>query len=444
MLDLDDILHKCRDARAQALLAEAVACYRAGAYRASIISCWNSLIVDYIQKLHELSSIGDKNATAKLDDLKKIREGGRESYAESEKFENTFLDVAAKDFELFSPIDLIDLYRLKEDRNRSAHPSMHDESTRFDPPPELARLHIVNTALIALSQEPVQGKAALERLKATIESELFPTDRERAKNRLHSPPLLRCRPSLMRNHVISLMKSIARDSLSPVEMAQRVAALGATIDLYRSTAEPFFVEEFKIHQSQMKDEVIGRLVCLMATNAGAWTLCTPPNQDRVRSFFDKATGNLLGLVISYGLQVPGLSEIISEKVSELDSSALTIAVQQSARPEFLPVAISQLKIVHGFRSAESLYEGAIQPYESIMSPTTLADLIDVVAENGQAWDAALFPDYMERLFKKNIMHLSVTSPAWLRLLNKTVDRTKYDGLREVARQHGLVCVQPTE
>ena len=58
----DELILCCRDERAKAYIGEAVACYRAGAYRAAIISTWIAVAFDIVDKVRELSFAGDRAA----------------------------------------------------------------------------------------------------------------------------------------------------------------------------------------------------------------------------------------------------------------------------------------------------------------------------------------------------------------------------------------------
>jgi hypothetical protein len=82
LIDLDELVLRCRDEQARQYIEEAVACYKAGAYRSCIVSTWVAVVYDYIHKLRELEMTGDKNARRKIEEYEKIRAGG---YAQEEK-----------------------------------------------------------------------------------------------------------------------------------------------------------------------------------------------------------------------------------------------------------------------------------------------------------------------------------------------------------------------
>jgi hypothetical protein len=64
--DIDELVLCCRSEAARSYLSEAAACYKAGAYRSTIIAIWIAVLFDFIHKLRELEMTGDKAAKQKL------------------------------------------------------------------------------------------------------------------------------------------------------------------------------------------------------------------------------------------------------------------------------------------------------------------------------------------------------------------------------------------
>jgi len=204
--DLEELVLKCRDERGRAYIGEAVGCYRAGSYRAAIVATWIAVAFDIIDKLRELSLSGDKEAkrlTAEFETIRKSHDPAR-----SLAFERKLLAIARDGFELISPLEYQDLERIQEDRHRCAHPSHTSDSEIFSPSAELARLHIRSAIEILLMHEPAQGKPALDGLLKEISSPYFPDNKKDAIKILEKGPLKRARPSLVRNLVIVIVKSM--------------------------------------------------------------------------------------------------------------------------------------------------------------------------------------------------------------------------------------------
>ncbi|ENV52103.1 hypothetical protein L292_1654 [Acinetobacter junii CIP 107470 = MTCC 11364] len=69
--DLDELVLKCRDQKAKSYIREAVACYKAGAFRSAIVSTWIAVSFDILDKLKELSLAGDKEAERQIESFDK-------------------------------------------------------------------------------------------------------------------------------------------------------------------------------------------------------------------------------------------------------------------------------------------------------------------------------------------------------------------------------------
>src|SRR6185437_14668082 len=127
-----------------------------------------AVIFDLVEKVRDLALGGDAEARAMIEKYerwqKQIEDGNPDAIKHSLDFERTLIDVTQSKFEFFEPQQLLELRRLREDRNRCAHPSYQRLDTPYRPSAELARLHLRNAVAFVLSQPPVQGKAAINAL----------------------------------------------------------------------------------------------------------------------------------------------------------------------------------------------------------------------------------------------------------------------------------------
>ena len=76
LYDLDELVLQCRNERARNYIREAVSSYRAGAFRAAIVSTWIAVCFDIMQKFHELAIAGDAAAGKEAEALERIRANG--------------------------------------------------------------------------------------------------------------------------------------------------------------------------------------------------------------------------------------------------------------------------------------------------------------------------------------------------------------------------------
>ncbi|OYQ76096.1 hypothetical protein [Wohlfahrtiimonas chitiniclastica] len=211
LIDLDELLLKCRDKSAREYINDAIKCYKAGAYRASIVSTWLAVMYDIINKLQELSLSNDAAARVKYEEYQKS--ASKAELSELLKFERTILKYCLNDLNIISHIEFNNLERIREDRNKCAHPSVSADNEIFQPTPELARQHIRIAVESLLAHPPAQGTKALESLIKIIQSEYFPKDLEQITQTLQASPLHNARTSLVRNFVIICLKEMFNQSM---------------------------------------------------------------------------------------------------------------------------------------------------------------------------------------------------------------------------------------
>ncbi|ALL65772.1 hypothetical protein K788_0006451 [Paraburkholderia caribensis MBA4] len=208
LVDLDELVAECPDPRSRKYIREAVQCYKAGAYRSSVVATWIAVAFDLVDKIREVGATGDRAAQEAIEKFDQARE--RHDVTVALAFEKNLLELARDKFEFISQIEFIDLSRLVDDRNRCAHPSHVSATEVFEASPELARLHIVNATRYVLSKPPAQGKAALDRVLADLDSRFFPSKPEDVKVFLESGPLAKPRESLLRNYLNVLIKDLIK------------------------------------------------------------------------------------------------------------------------------------------------------------------------------------------------------------------------------------------
>ncbi|MFD1259236.1 hypothetical protein [Entomomonas asaccharolytica] len=266
--DLDELVLKCRDQRAKDYIKEAVACYKAGAFRSAIVSTWIAVSFDIIDKLKELSLAGDKEAEKQIDIFDNARRIG--DIANSLKFERDILTICLDKLELISPIEFIDLTRLHEDRNRCAHPSMTTDSDVFNPSAELARMHIKSAVEHLLQYPPAQGKYALDSLIAEVDSEYFPTDIQKAVVAFEKSPLKKARNSLIRNFTIILLKKYINEANDFKKIARIHTALNAIGNIHREVYSETLREKLSNIIRAMNKEQLHIAILLATTVNDCW------------------------------------------------------------------------------------------------------------------------------------------------------------------------------
>lgn len=425
MVDLDELVLCCRDEKAREYIREAVACYKSGAFRSAIVAAWIAVVFDILHKLRELDLTGDKNARKHLDDFEKIVAGGESKLKEALDFERGILGVAASDFELLTPNEKLDLARLQKDRNRCAHPSMQAMETVYEPTAELARSHIRNAVEILLAREPVQGKAALERIRAEVTSEYFPMSTEKAVDHFKNGPLVRARDSLVRNLSLVLVKDFLRgESMKDGEKIRLATALGAVIELHRSRAERFLGADLPRVLASMPDEKLPHLIFLVKTCPFIWKASGKNGQEKMKRYLlsKSLSGAELQLAIAAALCIPHLENTARERISDLSVELVDELLQvKEVLPKLAPLVpgfIRDARCVKSFRSAEAYYQKRVLRLSPILTANDVREMLEAVAENSQAYDAGGMPEILVQFFNKTEHIREECSDHWVAFAEK--------------------------
>ncbi len=239
--DLDALALQCRQEQSKEYVAEAIRCYKAGAYRATIVSTWIAVVFDLIDKIRELAVSGDQSAKQLESQyeayIAQIAQNNSAGLKGALEFEREILESCRDKLQFFDPQQFIDLERLREDRHRCAHPSFQRSGVPYYPSPEQARLHLRNAISHVLAQPPVQGKAALATLKTLVASAYFPTDDKSALVQLESSELKTATEAMIRGFVDLLVFNFLTDGDPLFLKRQALAALNATHVLYPAMVE---------------------------------------------------------------------------------------------------------------------------------------------------------------------------------------------------------------
>ncbi len=282
--DLDELVLKCRDQKAKSYIREAVACYKAGAFRSAIVSTWIAVSFDILDKLKELSLAGDKEAERQIESFDKARRIG--DVANSLKFEREILVVCRDKLELISHVEFIDLNRLQEDRNRCAHPSMASDGEVFNPSAELARMHIRSAVEHLLQYPPAQGKYALDSLTSEVESEYFPTDVKKAVVAFESSPLNKARDSLIRNFTIVLLKKLINDAKDYKEIYRISTALNAIEVIHRELYRKILTEKLSSIVRSLAVEKLDRVIPLIRYVEDSWSYLEADIRQKIQTYVE--------------------------------------------------------------------------------------------------------------------------------------------------------------
>ncbi|MDO8888640.1 MAG: hypothetical protein Q7V16_08655, partial [Hydrogenophaga sp.] len=332
--DLDELVLRCRDHKAKQYISEAVASYKAGAHRASIVATWIAVCFDVIEKIRELALAGDKEAEQQVQELERTRREG--DLTRALKFERELLFNARDKFELISPLECIDLERLQADRNRCAHPSLTVDDQAYSPSAELARLHIHSAVTHVLQHPPVQGKFALERVVKEVESEYFPTSLKDALVALGSGPLRRPRESLVRNLVLVVVKKILQGELTPKQLSRYRAALQATHQMHPQSYALALPDRLSALYRAMPDTKLAKCISAARAIPDCWNFLDPDVRHRIELFVvNMPSEDFKDSSVYFLLDYPPLKEPVRRRIRKATKAELVACVFFDSPPEVI-------------------------------------------------------------------------------------------------------------
>ncbi len=401
LIDLDELVLRCKDEEARKYIAEAIACYKGGAFRAAIVTTWIAVVYDFVYKLRQLDLTGDKNAKTKLE----VFENARKSKTPDQalQFEKKILDWARDEFEFLSPMQYDDLDRLLTDRNRCAHPSMISAEEIYQPPAELARYHLRNAITHLLQHPPVQGQAALERLQNDTLSEYFPTETAKAAEYFRHGPLANAKPVLVKNFAIALLKVLLIQDHADSAIKRFSAALNAIRQMYPTFTAQAFRDQFSRTVQKLPDSELYRVVEFLSFITDTWQFLGGDVKTRIENYVLNVNGSQTELVLSLAFEIPDLKMTAEKRIPSLNSLVLQFLVTSNPRPQFVQRGIELYCEAGSFNTANELATKVIIPLVHYMTAEDAKRIIEAGAENSQITHSNRFPDVMMKITNQKLV-----------------------------------------
>lgn len=376
LIDLDELVLRCRDEEARKYINEAVSCYRAGAFRACVVTTWIAIVYDFIHKLRQLARTGDNNAQNKLEEF----ERARLDPAKALKFERSILRWAVSEFQFISELQSDDLERLYTDRNRCAHPSMISEEEIYEPTAEVARYHLRNAVTHFLEHPPAQGKAALEQLCNNVLSAYFPRTTEQAIEYLGNTAFQNAKQSLIRNFIVRLLKEfLLFEEYTDDASQQRIAAaINASRFMYRAEFEALWASELNSIFQQVPPNKMYNIARFLYLVVDTWDYLSADRRITIETYIEEMEKEE---TVNYAFlfEVPQLCDRLTQKLTNLDVDSLAILIEAVPRKDYLPTCVTL------YENCESIYQAnqialrllvPLSPYFDVSSATRISQAID--------------------------------------------------------------------
>ena len=369
LVDLDELVLRCRDKQAKAYVREAVACYKAGAFRTCIVATWIAVVFDILNKLEELDLSGDKQARQRLDQFDNFRKNG--DVEGSLRFERDILDIAKNEFELLSPLEHTDLQRLRDDRNRCAHPSMTARGEVYEPSAELARYHLRNAVLCLLQHPPVQGKAAMEQLEREVSSAYFPSNLDDALIAFANGPLARPRDALVRNFVIFLVKSTLLTSLDLGGSRRYMTALKAVRHKHHQLTETTLADRLNDIVARVPDDELQRAIYFVSELPASWEYLRTDMQQKLQRYAELVPEGRLVSLFDQMLAVEPLRQALERRLQAAKDSSIKELVKLRPCRELVAPALDLYAQSTDFSQAAARRKELVIPLIQQLEPSDL-------------------------------------------------------------------------
>lgn len=402
--DLDELVQSCRTEEARAYVSEAVSCYRAGAFRACIVATWIAVVYDLIGKIRELALGGDAAAQKFIDELAmlqpRVERADQQSIRRILEIERLIVEEANQKFGFFDGQQLLDLDRLGADRNRCAHPTYQGTGQPYFPSAELARAHLVHAVRHVLAVPPVQGKAAAASLVRLVESNLFPTDVEKAKVQLRLGGLDRPRDTLVKSVTDNLVFGFFEGPPALKGQHRTISALRATFELYPDLAEGRLRHTLNNLGRRLGDNELYNFFGLLLHMPMTWDFLATDNKTRIEQLLLQTTADIAPRVLPTALTISELEVACGKKISELNGEQLGRLLEVKKHPMVIAHAVDLYCSARSFDQANGRYNRVIEPVLSELSQDQIRRILVAARSEGADLNGAhSFNHFTRHIYK---------------------------------------------
>lgn len=300
------------------------------------------------------------------------------------------------------------------------------------------RAHLVHAGTHLLRHAPVQGKAALGGILATIASPSFPDDVDRAQIVLKDR-LARAKEALLRNTIKAVLKSLIYGGDASIRST--INALVAVGRMHGSLYEHELRRAFTTWE--MNDEQLAVALRLAGSDHAVWHMLPEAMRVRPQESVARQTPEFLRRTGIYeALSITELTQHLLTRFTNLSTLEKHNVIAEHPRREFANEAVQLFSNAPNFRSAEALGASIILPMANHFGSNHVAGILEAAAENGQIWYASGMPQILEKLFQRTFPRLPDTARAWGDYIEKMGTRhpagdNSYKDLRQLLSRHSI-------
>jgi len=334
-----------------------------------------------------LAILGDAAAKALIEDFerhqKQIDEGNDQAIKNALEFERNILSTAKEKMQFFDQQQYIDLCRLREDRHRCAHPSFHRIEDPYKPSAEQARMHLRNAIIHVLSEQPVQGKSAIDQVVSLVSSKYFPKETEKALIQLQSSELSNAKPSMVKGFIDRLLFGFFSDG-SPLKFNDNaLSALKASLLIHRSLVEDRIkLQVNKVFRDVPDDNLIWAIFLALKIPE-VWASLERSSVEKIITYVKVAPVDEVLPMLRFSIQKVELKDATQERIRSLGESDLSEGVLKYEFGQYaVPKAIELYTSANSWDKANRVAQNLILPLIKYFTKDDIEKIIQSPKENG--------------------------------------------------------------
>jgi hypothetical protein len=404
LYDLDEMVLRCHGPSAKDYIEEALVAYKAGAFRSCIIATWIAVYFDLVDKLRV-------HASAEVEEAQKWMAQYDRACDEYEpakyntaapllRKETEILDKCARtEIGIISKVERHDLYRLRDDRNRCAHPTVLNDVDKFVPSAELARLHLRTAIESVLSKPPIPGRLMAERLVSHCRHEYFPSDVEQARKDLEDRFGSAFDDDVLTLVADALLVDILDSETPPTARRQRTAAVDAIYQLSASGPSSSLKRKIRDLATISDPHTWWIAVDLLNHLRWAWDVL----EESQKALFERVVGQVdvedasgAGAVIE-AMSIDALSAIARGRVQDLPPATLDMYADGLPSDHVKIEVLRRFEASINWRTSERLFSLLMKRSELLEDDAYTISVLEHAANNDQVFTAPKFIDLMKHL-----------------------------------------------
>lgn len=292
---------------------------------------------------------------------------------------------------------------------------------------------IVHAIQFLLIHQPVQGKAAINRIALDLKRESFPIELDKAYDFLYEKYLKRAKDVLIINLTKALAKVLITKEADYVGKERKI--INSLIVISR-THPLIYKNEISSYLSKivdsLEDEELLTILDLLTANSEGWQWLDPAAKIRMKNILLKKLSDTPETLEKYKL----LEELRIEDFDEVKTKVL------NEIDDILYKKIYEYSLVRNYRSAEKLGGEGIVPIAKFFKPQHLEKIVEVFKTNQhhQIRDAAGSVDVWIEIFDRTLPIVDQTIEYWVDLLTVITakpDKERYQRLIERIHEHNF-------